>query len=228
MHKGSILLIEDEVPLANALIDFLEDNNYACHWEPQGDTGLHKAAEGPFDIIVLDRMLPGMSGLEICSTLRKNNNLTPILFLSAKGSEQDRIDGFDAGADDYLPKPFSSAELLARISAILRRSSSSSSFFTFGNNTLDVATHELCHKNKTTALTAKEFELLMYFLKHNERVISRAELLEKIWGYSSSQVTRTIDIHIAALRQKIEDNPKKPKLLCTLHAQGYRFSKNKK
>lgn len=224
MGGEKILLIEDEAPLAAALQDFLEDHDYNCHHVSRGDEGLRAAREESYQIIVLDRMLPGLDGLAVCQQLRQSGVETPIIFLTAKGSESDRIDGLNAGADDYLPKPFSSPELLARISAVLRRSSPTGSFYSFGPNTLDCNTHQLNHSGEDRPLTAKEYELLIYFIEHKKRVISRGELLEKIWGYSSSQVTRTVDTHIAALRQKIEVDPTTPQLLITLHGQGYRFT----
>ena len=228
MADERILLIEDDIPLAQALQDFLEDRDFHCTWEDSGDGGLKQAREGEFELIVLDRMLPGISGIELCTTLRREHITTPIIFLTAKGSEQDRIDGLNAGADDYLPKPFSSPELLARISAILRRSKPVERLYHFGKNSLDCTNHQLIHDGSPCALTAKEYELLLYFLRATDRLISRGELLEKIWGYSSSQLTRTIDIHIASLRQKIEVDPKDPQLLRTLHRQGYCFSSEKK
>ncbi len=224
MTLKKILLIEDEIPLANALKDFLENNNYQCVHSINGNEGLQKGLTQAYDLIVLDRMLPDLNGLEICKKLRKNKIKIPIIFLTAKSLQTDCIEGLNAGADDYLSKPFSPAELLARISAVLRRSQSTLPTIKFGANVLDYNTHKLTHNGLDQNITAKEYDLLKYFIEHKPRVISRAELLKEIWGYNATHITRTVDIHIASLRQKIEDNPSKPKILITLHSQGYYFS----
>ena len=193
-------------------------------------SGLTKATSGSYDVIVLDVMLPGGNGFDICRTVRQKGVQTPILMLTARGQVVDKVVGLKLGADDYLVKPFEMAELLARIEALLRRSASTaaaataSESYRFGDVTVDFRRAEVTKNGAAVELSAREFKLLRYFVEHRGAALSRDELLNEVWGYNAMPSTRTVDVHIAWLRQKIEDNPRHPQLILTVHGLGYKFA----
>ena len=188
-------------------------------------SGLEVAVAGPFDAILMDVMLPGGNGFDICRTLRQQGIQTPVLMLTARGQVVDRVVGLKLGADDYLVKPFEMAELLARIEAILRRAPSTptSESAHFADISVDFRKAEVSKAGQLLELSAREFKLLKYFAEHRGATLSRDELLNEVWGYNSMPSTRTVDVHVAWLRQKLEDNPKHPQLIITIHGLGYKF-----
>src|SRR5689334_12657008 len=192
-------------------------------------SGLTKVTSGGYDVVVLDVMLPGGSGFDICRTARQKGVQTPILMLTARGQVVDKVVGLKLGADDYLVKPFEMAELLARIEALLRRSASTaaaasaSESYRFGDVTVDFRRAEVTKNGAPVELSAREFKLLRYFVEHRGAALSRDELLNEVWGYNAMPSTRTVDVHIAWLRQKIEDNPRHPQYIHTVNALGYKF-----
>jgi two-component system alkaline phosphatase synthesis response regulator PhoP len=223
------LLVEDEPGLIMTLTDRLLAEGYEVESATDAPTGLETASAGAFDAILLDVMLPGGNGLDVCRTLRQRGVQTPILMLTAKGQVVDRVVGLKLGADDYLVKPFEMAELLARIEALLRRSSTASSAtftgeaFRFGDISVDFRRAEVIKAGTTLDLSAREFKLLKYFIEHRGAALSRDELLNEVWGYNAMPSTRTVDVHVAWLRQKLEDNPRHPQYIITVHGLGYKF-----
>ena len=233
MATGRLLLVEDEPGLQLTLTDRLTSEGYAVETAGDGDTGLARATTGGFDLIVLDVMLPKRDGLDVCRTLRQRGITTPILMLTARGQLVDRVVGLKLGADDYLVKPFEAMELLARIEALLRRSapaaaassaSAGTARYTFGDVVVDVRKAEVSREGTPVELSAKEFQLLRYFLEHRGATLSRDELLQEVWGYEHTPSTRTVDVHVAWLRQKFETNPKVPQVILTVHGLGYKFA----
>ena len=223
-----ILLIEDEPGLIVTLTKRLEAEGYEVAVADNGLEGLDKAINDPYDLLVLDIMLPGMDGFGICRDLRKHKEHLPVLMLTARGQTSDKIVGFKLGADDYLTKPFQMAELVVRIEALLRRSSFGDntptvSNFQFADVEVDFRRAELRKQKQLVDCSAKEFQLLKYFIHNKGQVVSREEILNTVWGYSIVPNTRTVDVHVARLRQKIEPNPGKPLHLLTVHNMGYRF-----
>jgi len=193
-----------------------------------GVQGLSQAMSGAFDLLILDVRLPGRNGFEVCHELRRHSLNVPVLMLTARGNVKDRVKGLKIGADDYLVKPFDVTELLARIEALLRRARNSppqlnGSLISFGSVIVDLQKEEVLRDGLPIALTAKEFELLRYFVAHPEERISRQALLKDVWGYQAMPHTRTVDFHVAQLRQKLEANPKTPRHILTAHRSGYRF-----
>ena len=193
-----------------------------------GVQGLSQAMSGAFDLLILDVRLPGRNGFEVCHELRRHSLNVPVLMLTARGTVKDRVKGLKIGADDYLVKPFDVTELLARIEALLRRARNSppqlnGSLISFGSVIVDLQKEEVLRDGLPIALTAKEFELLRYFVAHPEERISRQALLKDVWGYQAMPHTRTVDFHVAQLRQKLEANPKTPRHILTAHRSGYRF-----
>ena len=223
-----ILMIEDESTLALLLQERLEKEGYSVATCRDGEEGLAQALRGAFDLLVLDIKLPGRNGFEVCRELRRHCFNVPVLMLTARGDVKDRVKGLKIGADDYLAKPFDVAELLARMEALLRRASNSppqliDSIFCFGDVIVDLSKEEVLRGGTPLELTAKEFGLLRYFLsKPNER-LSREVLLEQVWGYNRLLQTRTVDLHVAQLRQKVEANPKEPRHILTVFRSGYKF-----
>ena len=193
-------------------------------------SGLTKATTSHYDVILLDVMLPGGNGFDICRAVRQKGLQTPILMLTARGQVVDKVVGLKLGADDYLVKPFDMAELLARIEALLRRSASTaaaataSDSYRFGDVNVDFRRAEVTKNGVPVELSAREFKLLRYFVEHRGAALSRDELLNEVWGYNAMPSTRTVDVHIAWLRQKIEDNPRHPQLILTVHGLGYKFA----
>ncbi|MCU1348865.1 MAG: OmpR family response regulator [Acidobacteria bacterium] len=220
-----ILIVEDDPAMAVALRDGFEFEQYQVEMATDGLEGARLANAGGFDLIVLDVMLPKQSGLDVCKELRANGNRTPIIMLTARGQEIDKIVGLKLGADDYVTKPFSFMELLARVEAIIRRFSKSApeEEVTFGNVKLDFRTYQATRESQPLDLTPREFHILRYFIEHANEVVSREALLNHVWGYDASAFTRTVDTHMARLRQKIEPTPADPRHLITVHRVGYKF-----
>ena len=221
-----ILLVEDEAGLLVTLEDRLHSAGYDVDAVADGREGLDCALKKELDLIVLDIMLPSMDGVEVCRELRSRGMSTPVLMLTAKAQLENKLDAFEQGADDYLTKPFDVAELLARVKALLRRRTepiAGKPTLEFGRNCLDTHLTEVRRDGVRLPLSVKEFNLLHYFLKHPGETLSREVLLRDVWRYPEPHVTRTVDVHIGWLRQKIEDNPKKPRWIRTVHGRGYRF-----
>jgi len=226
MNK-KILIIEDEPDLVKGLKLNLSDEGYEVNWAVNGVEGLRKAIDEAPDLIILDIMLPEMDGLEVCRKLRQKNIDTPVIMLTAKGSEIDKVVGLEIGADDYMTKPFSIRELLARIKARLRHSEREMKavpeLYLFGDIEIDFARFKVRRKGIELDLTSLETDILKYFIIHRGEVVSRNDLLDKIWGYESYPTTRTIDNHILKLRKKIEEDPSHPRYILSVYGGGYRF-----
>ncbi|HEY7191998.1 MAG TPA: response regulator transcription factor [Vicinamibacterales bacterium] len=228
MQPRRLLLVEDEPGLVLTLTDRLNAEGYEVEHEGDAVRGLARASTSTFDAILLDVMLPGGNGFDVCRTLRQRGVHTPILMLTARGQVVDRVVGLKLGADDYLVKPFEMAELLARIEALLRRgavrgASGSIDTFQFGDIAVDFRKAEVNKGGQPLDLSAREFKLLKYFVEHRGAALSRDELLNEVWGYNAMPSTRTVDVHVAWLRQKIEDNPRHPQHILTVHGLGYKF-----
>lgn len=223
-----ILLVEDEAGLILTLTDRLMNEGYKVTSARDGETGLNLALNNSFDLIILDIMLPKKSGLDVCRDLRGKGIVTPILMLTAKGETTDKVVGLKLGADDYLTKPFEVIELLARIEALLRRSkfivSNSLESYAFGDVEIDFKRAEVRKNGELLDLSAMEFKLIQYFIEHRGDVLKRDELLDEVWGYDAMPTTRTVDVHIAWLRQKLEENPRYPQYIQTVHGFGYKFT----
>jgi two-component system alkaline phosphatase synthesis response regulator PhoP len=221
-----LLLIEDEPGLVMTLTDRLAAEGYEVVSAIDGDTGLHRASTEPFDVVLLDGMLPGRDGFDVCRSLRQRNVQTPILMLTARGQVVDRVVGLKLGADDYLVKPFEMAELLARVEALLRRAPApvQAETYQFGDIQVDFRKAEVTRAGVLLDVSAREFKLLKYFIEHRGATLSRDELLNEVWGYNAMPTTRTVDVHIAWLRQKLEANPRKPEHIHTIHGLGYKFT----
>jgi two-component system alkaline phosphatase synthesis response regulator PhoP len=226
--SSRILLVEDEPGLVLTLSDLLGKEGYAVESATDGPTGLMRAATEPFDLVLLDLMLPGKNGLEVCRELRQAGKDVAILMLTAKAQLVDRVVGLKLGADDYLTKPFEPPELLARIEALLRRVKRENLApvlrFEFGSVGADFESGDVRKGGLPIGLTGKELELLRYLIDHRGKVLSRDELLEGVWKYQPGVSSRTIDVHVAWLRQKVEDNPQMPRHIHTVRGVGYRFS----
>lgn len=222
-----VLLIEDEPGLLLTLSDRLDNEGYLVETAQDGALGLSRAANGSFDLILLDIMLPHKSGFDICRDLRQQGITTPIMMLTARGQVIDRVVGLKLGADDYLSKPFEMIELLARMEALLRRATNAPPVvvdsYQFGPIHVDFRRAEVQRDGVPVELSALEFRLLRYFVEHRGLTISRDELLNEVWGYNVLVSTRTVDVHVAWLRQKIEQNPRHPQYLLTVHGLGYKF-----
>jgi two-component system alkaline phosphatase synthesis response regulator PhoP len=226
-----LLLVEDEPGLVMTLTDRLMAEGYDVENAMDAGTALESASTASFDAILLDVMLPGGNGFDVCRTLRQRGVQTPILMLTARGQVVDRVVGLKLGADDYLVKPFEMAELLARVEALLRRSASTSAApvpaatdgFRFNDVSVDFRRAEVIKAGQAIDLSAREFKLLRYFVEHRGAVLSRDELLNEVWGYNAMPSTRTVDVHVAWLRQKLENNPRHPQHILTIHGLGYKF-----
>lgn len=223
-----ILLVEDEEGLILTLTDRLESEGFDVVSANDGEKGLETAYSASFDLIILDVMLPKKNGYDVCRDLRQRGVTTPILMLTAKGETIDKVLGLKLGADDYLTKPFEVIELLARIEALLRRSPAgrsglSAEAFRFGTVTIDFKRAEVVRDNAPVELSAMEFKLLQYLIENRGVVHSRDRLLDAVWGYDAMPSTRTVDVHIAWLRQKLEMNPRHPNYIQTVHGLGYKF-----
>jgi two-component system alkaline phosphatase synthesis response regulator PhoP len=225
-----ILLVEDEPGLVLTLTDRLEAEGYQVDAVTDGEAAITRATSEPFDVILLDVMLPGASGLEVCRDLRQRGVHTPVIMLTARGQVVDKVAGLKLGADDYVTKPFDAMELLARIEAQIRRSGASaasvstSGQYRFGGVEVDFRKAEVTRAGMPLELSAREFQLLKYFIEHRGATLRRDELLNEVWGYESMSSTRTVDVHVAWLRQKIEPNPRHPQYILTVHGLGYKFA----
>ena len=229
MSDKRLLLVEDEPGLQLALSDRLAAEGYAVETAGDGNIAVTRATGEPFDVIVLDVMLPGRDGFDVAKAIRQHGIQTPILMLTARTQVVDRVVGLKLGADDYLTKPFETIELLARIEALLRRAPSSRSGvslerYQFGDISVDVRKAEVRQKGELLELSAKEFQLLKYFIEHRGATVSREELLHEVWGYNNTPSTRTVDVHVAWLRQKLEPNSRIPQYILTVHGLGYKFA----
>lgn len=231
----SVLVIEDQQEIANLIKLHLKDLPCQVKLAFDGVTGLAEAEAKRYDLIILDLMLPGMDGLEICRRLRGKANYTPILMLTAKTSELDRVLGLELGADDYLTKPFSLPELLARVKAIFRRvdamaqsGPAASSMIESGGLTIDTAKRSVTIEGKAVELTSKEFDLLLHFAQNPGRVYTRAQLLDMVWGYGHAGYEHTVNCHINRLRSKIGDDYSSPRYILTVWGVGYKFSESVK
>lgn len=228
LAQQNLLLVEDDAALVLTLTDLLTSKGYEVESVQDGQKALEAASEGRYDLIVLDVMLPGKDGFEICQTLRRRAVHTPIIMLTARGQVADKISGLKLGADDYLAKPFEPSELLARIGALLRRASflqanQREATFEFGPVKVDFRRTAVYRSGKQVEMSAREFELLSYFIQRQGTTLSREELLREVWGYDGATLTRTIDAHVWMLRQKLEDDPQNPSHLLTVRGLGYRF-----
>ncbi|WP_291990456.1 response regulator transcription factor [Luteitalea sp.] len=224
-----ILLVEDEPGLQLTLSDRLRREGYVVDTAGDGQTGLDKAATGEFDLVLLDVMLPRKNGFDVLRDLRQRGLETPVIMLTARSQVVDTVVGLKLGADDYLSKPFEMMELLARVEARLRRRTTPpattpvSEGYQFGDVRVDFRSAEVFRGPDTIELSAREYQLLRYLIEHRNDVISRDQLLNEVWGYNAMPSTRTVDVHVAWLRQKIEPNPRHPQFLLTVHGLGYRF-----
>jgi DNA-binding response OmpR family regulator len=228
-----VLIVEDDEAMSIALRDGFQYEGYAVTLARDGEAGLELAtAESP-DLILLDVMLPKMTGLDICKQLRSGGNGVPIIMLTARGQEIDKVLGLKVGADDYITKPFGFMELLARAEAVLRRTQKPSQGAAdpvppetcrFGDVTIDFKRHEARKGGEPIDLSPREFQLLAYFLEHRGEIVTRETLLDTVWDYNAIPFTRTVDMHIAKLRKKIEDNPADPKHIVTVHRLGYKLT----
>src|SRR4051812_4642000 len=225
-----ILIIEDETPMRTALKDVVEAEGYRAITAPDGESGLQRALEEKPDLILLDIMMPKLDGYEVCAALRRFAKPGPILMLTAKGQIEDRVTGLDAGADDYLVKPFSTQELLARMRALLRRfqkQGKSPAKLKLGDVEIDLARQTVVRGKKAIHLTAKELAMLRLMAESSGEPVTRERFLDVVWGYAAFPTTRTVDMHMASLRRKIEKNPEQPRWLITVHGVGYRLEKSK-
>jgi two-component system alkaline phosphatase synthesis response regulator PhoP len=233
--KRQILMIEDEPGLRMTVSDRLENEGYDVQTVGDGDTGLDLASSGAFDLVLLDLMLPGKNGFDVCRDLRQRGVDTPVIMLTARGQVVDKIVGLKLGADDYITKPFEMMELLARIEARLRRGSAAQSStqssaalaakegYRFGDVWVDFRGAEVTRAGSPIELSAQEFKLLRYFIENRGTTLSRNRLLDEVWGYDAMPTTRTVDVHVAWLRQKLEPSPRRPQYIATIHGLGYKF-----
>jgi DNA-binding response OmpR family regulator len=227
-----VLIVEDDEAMSIALRDGFQYEGYSVTVAKDGEAGLQMAtSEGP-DLILLDVMLPKMTGLDICKQLRGEGNSVPIIMLTARGQEIDKVLGLKLGADDYITKPFGFMELLARAEAVLRRTrvpaspaiTAAPETYRFGDVSIDFKRHEAKKGGQPIDLSPREFQLLAYFIQHTGEIVTREKLLDTVWDYNAIPFTRTVDMHIAKLRKKIEDNPSDPKHIVTVHRLGYKFT----
>jgi two-component system alkaline phosphatase synthesis response regulator PhoP len=229
MNHTRILLVEDESNLRRTLTDLLKSDGYLVESSGDGLEAQELALKNPFDVIILDVMLPSKNGFEVCRHLRERGINTPILMLTARNELNSKVQGFKAGGDDYLTKPFETPELEARIEALLRRASGGPraelKSYDFDGIHIDFKKSQVVKDGKATTMGEREARLLRYLIERKGTAVSRDELLQEVWGYKSVPLTRTVDVHIAWLRQKIEEDPKNPQYIVTVHGQGYRFSK---
>lgn len=222
-----VLIVEDDQAMAVALRDGFTYEGYAVQVARDGSAGLRLASERGLDLVILDVMLPRMSGLDVCKRLRSDGNSTPIIMLTARGQEIDKVLGLKTGADDYVTKPFSFLELMARVEAVLRRASRAPEQIEnmkFGNVEVNFKNFEATKDGRALELSPREFKMLKYFVEHRGEVVTRDHLLDAVWGYDGLPLTRTVDMHIAKLRQKIEDTPGDPRHIITVHRVGYKFT----
>lgn len=231
MTTTRVLIVEDDEAMSVALRDGFQYEGYAVTVAKDGEAGLQLAAASTPDLILLDVMLPKMTGLDVCKQLRGSGNSVPIIMLTARGQEIDKVLGLKLGADDYITKPFGFMELLARAEAVLRRARgpvaglpAPPDTYRFGDVAIDFKRHEARKGSQPIDLSPREFQLLAYFIQHRGEIVTRETLLDTVWDYNAIPFTRTVDMHIAKLRKKIEDNPSDPKHIVTVHRLGYKFT----
>lgn len=225
-----ILIIEDERPMRMALQDCLEAEDHRVLTAADGEAGLETAIREKPDLILLDIMMPRLDGFEVCAELRRLGHAMPVLMLTAKGQVEDRVNGLDAGADDYLVKPFSTEELLARVRALLRRAqrhAKTPALLVLGDTRIDLARQTAMRDGRTLHLTAKEFAMLRLLTESPGEPVTRERFLDVVWGYGAFPTTRTVDNHVASLRRKLEPNPENPRWLKTVHGVGYKLEMEK-
>jgi DNA-binding response OmpR family regulator len=221
-----ILIVEDELPMRTALEDVLVAEGYRVLTAPDGETGLERAVTEKPDLILLDIMMPKLDGFAVCEELRRLGHAMPVLMLTAKGQIEDRVTGLDAGADDYLVKPFSTEELLARVRAMLRRArrqTQATAVLVLGETRIDLVKQTAFRGRKPVHLTAKEFSMLRLMAETLGEPITRERFLDAVWGYTAFPTTRTVDNHIASLRSKLERDPEAPRWIITVHGVGYKL-----
>lgn len=231
MARGKILIAEDDRAIRQGLVDALESEGYEVSAEGDGRKALNAFARGKFDLVILDVMMPEMSGYDVCRALRKDGARVPVIMLTAKGEEIDKVVGLELGADDYVTKPFGLRELLARVAAQLRRSRFAAADepagalpdeFAFGKAVVNRKTYTVRLGRSEQDVTARELDLLQFFAQHPNEVLSRDDLLNRVWGVDYYGTTRTLDQHIAQLRKKVETSPQDPRTILTVHGVGYR------
>jgi two-component system alkaline phosphatase synthesis response regulator PhoP len=225
----NILLVEDEEGFRMTLSDRLQSEGYVVDFAADGQEGLDKATRLPFDLIILDIMLPLRNGFDVCRDIRREGLATPILLLTARDQTAEKVLGLKLGADDYVTKPFDMMELMARVEALLRRVAAIAgrNFYQFGTIRIDVRGTKVTRDGAPVYLSAREFQLLRYFAEHQGATLSRDELLREVWGYDAATFTRTVDVHVASLRQKLESDPKRPEFIVTIPGLGYKFEGGK-
>jgi DNA-binding response OmpR family regulator len=225
-RKTRILIVEDEPAMVQGLRDNFEYEGYEVISAADGVDGLSRAIADQPDLVVLDVMMPKMSGLDVCKQLKARKPSLPIIMLTARGQEIDKVVGLELGADDYVTKPFSIRELMARVKAVLRRASPQAAIaetYRFSDVEVNVRSNEVLRGGQPVELSSKEFALLAYFVAHPAETLSRDRLLDAVWGYENYPTTRTVDAHIVHLRQKLEPNPEEPRFILTVHGSGYKF-----
>jgi len=223
---AKILIVEDEPNMVAGLRDNFEFEGYQVITAPDGAAGLERALSEAPDLVILDVMMPRLSGLDVCKQLKSTRPSIPIIMLTARGQEIDKVVGLELGADDYVTKPFSIRELLARVKAVLRRARTlpkEHEHVSFGDIEVNLRSCQVARAGKPLEFSSKEFELLKYFLCHQGETLSRDRLLEDVWGYDRFPTTRTVDAHVVHLRQKIEPKPDEPRFILTVHGTGYKF-----
>lgn len=224
----TILIVEDDSSILKGLKENLELEHFKIISESDGEDGYKSAINNKPDLIILDVMLPSKNGFDICRDIRKENINTPIIMLTGKSAETDKVLGLELGADDYITKPFSIRELIARINAILRRVNNIEKEFdnySFSDVAIDFKKMEVIKGNKNIEMSLKEFEVMKFFIKHEGEVVTRNQLLDEVWGYDVFPTTRTVDNYILMIRKKLESNPSLPKHIITMHSAGYKFIK---
>jgi two-component system alkaline phosphatase synthesis response regulator PhoP len=225
MHE-TILLAEDEEALRMTLGDRLRSEGYVVEFAVDGEQAFQKVTQQPYDLLILDIMLPRRNGFDVCRDMRKAGLTTPILLLTARDQTVDKVIGLKLGADDYVTKPFEMLELMARVEALLRRGATTRTQqdgLQFGSIQVDLRGTQVLRDGKPIALSAREFQLLKYFIEHRGTTLSRDEILRDVWGYESGSPSRTVDVHVVSLRQKLEVDAKRPQLIITISGLGYRF-----
>jgi two-component system alkaline phosphatase synthesis response regulator PhoP len=225
-RKPRILIVEDEPAMIAGLRDNFEYEGYEVISAEDGVAGLERAMADNPDLILLDVMMPRMSGLDVCKQLKAKRPTIPIIMLTARGQEIDKVVGLELGADDYITKPFSIRELIARVKAVLRRVSPQTSapeVYRFSDVEVNIRSNEVRRDGRAVELSAKEFALLAYFISHPAETLTRDRLLDAVWGYENYPNTRTVDTHIVHLRQKLEPTPEDPRYILTVHGSGYKF-----
>ncbi|MEW6734142.1 MAG: response regulator transcription factor [Acidobacteriota bacterium] len=224
-----VLIVEDDPTMAVALKDGFKYQGYSVQLAQDGDDALRLVFETDPHLIILDVMLPKLSGFDVCKQLRNGGNNTPIIMLTARGQEIDKVLGLKIGADDYVTKPFSFLELIARVEALLRRTAKpaeeieNTQIYQFGDVTVDFKKFQITKGNRSLEISSRELKLMKFLIAHRGEVVTREQLLNAVWGYDSFPLTRTVDMHIAKLRQKIEDDPSNPLYIITVHRAGYKF-----